>query len=387
MNKRLGLRIILASATLLAAIGVAWIFSLPATPDPGAAPPIETQETDAMLAALKPPKRERPLIAIIGINEGTEVTDYLMPYGILKRTDVADVVALATEPGPLRLYPALQVEPDATIAQFDAQYPDGADYIVVPAMSRDDDPAALTWIRGQAGKGAIVIAVCAGVKVAGEAGLLDNKRATTHWYFVDELRDRVPSLHYVADRRLVADQGIATTTGISASMPMMLTLIESIAGRDKAMAVARDLGLSTWDARHNSSAFKITRAFAATVLGNVLAFWKRDQLGIELVAGMDEVSLAIVADAWSRTYRSSTVTFASSADAVDSRSGLRIIPDRVATEWPDEQLVPAFADRKPAEALDQALFQIGARYGDRTARVVAMQLEYPRREVPREENQ
>ena len=387
MNKRLGLRIILASATLLAVIGVAWIFSLPATPDPGAAPPIETQETDAMLAALKPPKRERPLIAIIGINEGTEVTDYLMPYGILKRTDVADVVALATEPGPLRLYPALQVEPDATIAQFDAQYPDGADYIVVPAMSRDDDPAALTWIRGQAGKGAIVIAVCAGVKVAGEAGLLDNKRATTHWYFVDELRDRVPSLHYVADRRLVADQGIATTTGISASMPMMLTLIESIAGRDKAMAVARDLGLSKWDARHNSGAFKITRAFAATVLGNVLAFWNRDQLGIELVAGMDEVSLAIVADAWSRTYRSSTVTFASSTDAVASRSGLRIIPDRVATDWPDEQLVPAFADRKPAEALDQALLQIEARYGNRTARVVAMQLEYPRREVPREENQ
>ena len=46
----------------------------------------------ATLTALKPPKRERPLIAIFGINDATEVTDYLMPYGILRRADVADVV-------------------------------------------------------------------------------------------------------------------------------------------------------------------------------------------------------------------------------------------------------------------------------------------------------
>ena len=116
---------------------------------------------------MKPPKRQRPLIAIVGINDATETTDYLMPYGILRRADVADVVALATEPGPVTLYPALKVEPQATVADFDAQHPDGADYVIVPAMSRDDDPAVLQWIRSQAAKGAIVIGVCAGAKVVG----------------------------------------------------------------------------------------------------------------------------------------------------------------------------------------------------------------------------
>ena len=48
-----------------------------------AAPPIGKQEADAILAALKPPKRQRPLIAIVGINDATEATDYLMLYGIL----------------------------------------------------------------------------------------------------------------------------------------------------------------------------------------------------------------------------------------------------------------------------------------------------------------
>jgi hypothetical protein len=48
-----------------------------------APPAIAQDERDATIAALKPPKRQRPLIAIIGINDATETTDYLMPYGIL----------------------------------------------------------------------------------------------------------------------------------------------------------------------------------------------------------------------------------------------------------------------------------------------------------------
>src|SRR5688572_4282716 len=68
--------------------------------------PIAPDEADATIAALKPPKRERPLIAIIGINDATEATDYLMPFGVLRRADVADVLALATKPGPVTLYPA-----------------------------------------------------------------------------------------------------------------------------------------------------------------------------------------------------------------------------------------------------------------------------------------
>src|SRR5689334_23879411 len=142
----------LGAFVFLIAISGAWIFSLPATPSVAAPPAIAQDERDAMVAALKPPKRQRPLIAIIGINDATETTDYLMPYGILKRADVADVVTLATKPGPMTLFPALKVEPQATVAEFDARHPDGADYVIVPAMSRDDDPAALQWIRSQAAK-------------------------------------------------------------------------------------------------------------------------------------------------------------------------------------------------------------------------------------------
>jgi transcriptional regulator GlxA family with amidase domain len=176
----------------------------------------------------------------------------------------------------------------------------------------------------------------------------------------------------------VVDQGVATTTGITATMPMALTLIEAIAGRDKAEAVSRDIGLTHWDARHDSDAFQFTRPFALTAIRNTVAFWNREQLGIELTPGVDEVSLALVADAWSRTYRSRGVTFSRTDGAQQSRNGIRIVPDRVGASWPAENLLPAIGDWQPARELDEALHEITARYGMRTADFVAMQLEYPR---------
>jgi putative intracellular protease/amidase len=378
MNFRRALWSALGAIALAAVIGGGWIFSLPPASSVAPPPTIAQDEHDATIAALKPPKRQRPLIAIIGINDATETTDYLMPYGILTRADVADVVTLATAPGPVTLFPTLKVEPQATIAEFDARHPDGADYVIVPAMTRDDDPAALQWIRNQSGKGAIIIGVCAGAKVVGDAGLLHGKRATTHWYSVKEMRDKHPTMRYIEDRRLVVDGGVATTTGVTASMPMSLTLVEAIAGRDKARAVGRDIGLPDWDARHESDAFKFTRPFALTAIRNTAAFWAHEQLGIELKEGVDEVSLALVTDAWSRTYRSQAVTFASTAGALQSRNGIRILPDEVATSWPTARRLPEIGVRKPAEALDDTLRAITARYDARTTDFVAMQLEYPR---------
>jgi putative intracellular protease/amidase len=382
LRKRIVAAWLLAGAVTLAAGGFGlWLAALPS--DVVASPePVPASEEAAILEALRPSIGQRPVVAVIGINEATETTDYLVPTGILRRADVAEVVMVATGPGPVQLFPALRVEPDATVAEFDAAHPEGADYVIVPAMSRDDDPAVMKWLQQQSTKGAIVIGVCAGAKVVGAAGLLDGKRATTHWYYLRDLLKRSPTIDYVADRRFVADGNVATTTGITASMPMMLTLVEAIAGREKAETVARELGVERWDARHASEAFRFTRPFATTVLANTIAFWNRDEFGISLEPGVDEVSLALVADAWSRTYRSKALTFAETS-AVVTANGIRILPDRIAGDWPDARLVSIFPDQRPAVALDQVLHAIAERYGEGTTNVVTMQLEYPRSSTAR----
>jgi putative intracellular protease/amidase len=375
MKMRRLIWIVAGAATLFAVGAAGWLYSLSLPSRRSPLPPLAQTETDAMLEALRPPKRERPLIAIVGMNRGTEMTDYLMPLGILRRAGVADVRALAVEPEPISLYPAaLKIEPQATLAEFDAQFPEGADYVIVPAMSRDDDPAVLNWLRQQAKNRAMIVGVCAGAKVVAASGLLDGKQATTHWYYLEEMLTKHPTIQYVPNRRIVVDQGVATTTGISASMPLSLTLIEAVAGRIKAEEVARDLGLARWDAGHDSAAFRFTRPFALAVIRNTLAFWQRENLGIELTSGMDEVSLALCADAWSRTYRSRVLTF--SATAVESRNGLRLLPAQTAAYSSPSIRLPTLTE-PPAVALDECLRQIASRFGPRTAYLVAIQLEYP----------
>src|ERR1044072_289229 len=102
---------IVGGIAVVGAAGFAgWLFTRPpaATPPPPpapTAPAIAPDEAEATLAALKPPKRQRPLIAVIGINDATETNDYVMPTGILRRADVADVMLVATGPGRVKLYP------------------------------------------------------------------------------------------------------------------------------------------------------------------------------------------------------------------------------------------------------------------------------------------
>src|SRR6185503_13832063 len=87
-----------------------------------------------------------PLVAVIGDNAGTEVTDYVVPYGVLSASGAAEVVDVAVYPGPLHLMPALTLDPTETIASFDARHPAGADYVIVPAMHRPAEPSLLRWL-------------------------------------------------------------------------------------------------------------------------------------------------------------------------------------------------------------------------------------------------
>lgn len=375
MRKARAIRVV-AVLLILALIGTFVFFATlplpPKAPRPVAVPAAEHARS---VAALKPPKRARPVIAVVGINDATETTDYLMPMSILRRSGVADVWALATEPGPVQLYPALKVQPDATTADFDRRFPSGADYVIVPAMSRDDDPAVLAWIQRQASRGAVIIGVCAGARVVANTGLLDGRGGTTHWYFLKGLRKAHPEVRYVKDRRFVVDGPVATTTGITASLPMSLTLIEAIAGPARAADVGRTLGLADWDAGHDSDAFRFNRRFALTVLGNILQPWRKETLGISLSREQDGVALALAADAWSRTYRSRVESYAPTPAPVRTREGVLIVPDRAGLP-PAGRSLP-HRDGPAAVGLDQTLAAIADRYDGATAEVVAMQLEYP----------
>jgi transcriptional regulator GlxA family with amidase domain len=192
------------------------------------------REQEVVVEALKPrgvarPVIARPVIAIAASNSATETTDFLLTHAVLQRAAVAEVHAVALRRGRVQLYPALQVEVAQDFAGFDRSFPSGADYVIVPAMHDGDDPEpeVIEWVRQQAHKGALVIGVCAGGLVLGRAGLLDGRRFTTHWYYRNTILERHPGATYVPHRRYVVDGNVATTSGVTASIPAMITLVEA----------------------------------------------------------------------------------------------------------------------------------------------------------------
>jgi putative intracellular protease/amidase len=332
---------------------------------------ISADETATTLAALKPPKRARPVIAVIGANGGTETTDYLVPYGVLKRSGVADVFALGTKSGPVTLMPTLTVVPDMTTAEFARRYPDGADYVIVPALHDPTDVAVRDFIKAQAMNGATIVSICDGTLVLANAGLLDGRRATGHWFWIDSVAQAHPTMHRVRDRRYVADRGVVTSTGISSSIPVSLALVEAIGGRERAAALAQEIGARGWGAVHDSGAFHLIRDDIWTVLGNSFAsLWDGDTVGVRVGTGADVIAVAFMADSFGRTFRSRAVALGSAP--VRTTDGLMILPD---SNGAKADLVVDLPQSHPAHALDMALAAIKARYGDATAAFVRVQLE------------
>jgi hypothetical protein len=186
-----------------------------------------------------------------------------------------------------------------------------------------------------------------------------------------------PSMRWIPHRRYVADRGVVTTTGVSASLPVSLALIEAIAGATRAQAIADELGVSTWGAGHDSDAFRNGSDYAWTVVRNTLAFWGHETIALPIHHGIDEVSLAFTADAWSRTYRSNAVSTAAET-VVTTAHGLELLVDRPGNWDEDDVRLGPLRDNQPARALDEALQGIEARFGGSTVAWVARQLEYPR---------
>lgn len=125
-------------------------------------------------------ERPRPVMAVVGENNETELTDFVVFYAVLARSGVADVLSVATQPGILKLRPAVQVQPQATTAGFDELHPAGADYVIVRAVNKSDDGALLARITAQAANGATIVSVCDGALVMANTRLMRGHRATGH---------------------------------------------------------------------------------------------------------------------------------------------------------------------------------------------------------------
>lgn len=101
----------------------------------------------------------------------------------------------------------------------------------------------LDWVRKTRTSCERTASVCTGAFVLAEAGILDGRRATTHWAFTKHLAEQYAAVSVEADALFIADEDIYTSAGVTAGMDLALALVEDDYGRELALEVARQLVL------------------------------------------------------------------------------------------------------------------------------------------------
>ena len=117
-----------------------------------------------------------------------------------------------------------------------------ADTVIVPGFyPRDPSPAVIRALKRAADRGARIASVCVGAVALAAAGLLDDRAATTHWEFADELAERFPKVRVQPEVLFVDEGQVLTSAGIAAGIDLCLHIVRTDHGAAAASEVSRRL--------------------------------------------------------------------------------------------------------------------------------------------------
>jgi transcriptional regulator GlxA family with amidase domain len=160
---------------------------------------------------------------------------------------------VAAEHGPMMTGTGIRIEPQRTFRDVGH-----TDIIFVPSLLISsgaqfgrDNPELIDWVQRAYAAGAHVVSACSGAYLLAEAGLLDDKDATTHWAFADTMKAEYPGVRWHADRILVSasdDNRIITAGGATSWMDLVLYLVGAFAGPEEARRLAK---MSLFDWHHD----------------------------------------------------------------------------------------------------------------------------------------
>ncbi|MFD9028419.1 GlxA family transcriptional regulator [Streptomyces parvulus] len=191
---------------------------------------------------------------VVVLFEGVDLLDVTGPpevFSLARReTEEAagyEMVLAAGSMDPVTTAAGVRVLPDATFEEVATRR---IDTLIVPgAVEADDrrgvraltDPAVVEWVRTLAERTRRVTSVCVGAHILAAAGLLDGRRATTHWSTARQLADEHPAVAVDADPIFIREGDVWTGAGISSCLDLSLALVADDLGEAVALRVARQL--------------------------------------------------------------------------------------------------------------------------------------------------
>ncbi|MFF9055527.1 GlxA family transcriptional regulator [Streptomyces erythrochromogenes] len=193
-------------------------------------------------------------LVVVVLFDGVDLLDVTGPPEVfaLLRREVGDAtgyeVLLAAETAdPVTTSAGVRILPDTTFAELAGR---SVDTLLVPGSVEIDaagraravaHPAVVGRVKDLAGRTRRVASVCVGAHILAQAGLLDGRRATTHWSTAQQLAADHPAVEVDADPIFIRDRDVWTGAGISACLDLSLALVADDFGEAVALRVARQL--------------------------------------------------------------------------------------------------------------------------------------------------
>jgi transcriptional regulator GlxA family with amidase domain len=151
------------------------------------------------------------------------------------------IEVLAEKPGPVRTLCGLKIFADRAYSEVT----EGIDTLLIAGAADVNsvlaDPALPNWIRTMEPRVRRVASVCTGAFLLAESGLLDGRRATSHWDYCKRLARDYPSVRVEPDQIFIRDGAISTSGGITSGIDLALAMVEEDWGRKLALMVAQYL--------------------------------------------------------------------------------------------------------------------------------------------------
>lgn len=187
------------------------------------------------------------------IFDDVEVLDFCGPFEVLSTagrlkatggnanstTDIA-VFTIAETNRIIKARGNLLVQPHFTIHDYPP-----IDVLIVPGgwgtRKEVNNANLINWISKVTGETQLNTSVCTGAFMLAKTGLLDNRKATTHWASLDRLSQEFPAVQVQREVRWVEEGNIITSAGISAGIDMALHIVERLFGRELALQTAKQM--------------------------------------------------------------------------------------------------------------------------------------------------
>src|SRR5438477_12000791 len=156
------------------------------------------------------------------------------------------VTTASADGGPVQCDGPIRIQP--TAARKDVRK---TQLVFIPStgVSVDDvverNAAVVPWLKSWQKRGAAIASVCSGVGLVAATGMLDGKRATTHWGLAQRFREKYPKVKWMPELMVTEDQGFYCGGGVHASLDLSLYLVEKFCGHDIAMQTAKALLIET----------------------------------------------------------------------------------------------------------------------------------------------